>query len=142
MLNSVRYAGIARRRVDGGLRPSGETADDHRGVRTAQDERGDVDDVRDRHVRAAGDRKLHLEGGGQRREEREKDQGRERREVGARDEQREGQPAQHDDPDDVPTCASRQFPQLQCASSIVDRWDYDDRPPLGRRQEYLSRQAP
>ena len=59
---------VRRPRVQRRLTPSAGGANDHRRVRAAENQRRDVDDVRHRHVRAAGDRKLHLEGRGQRRQ--------------------------------------------------------------------------
>ena len=69
MLNSVRYGRVRRPRVQRRLAPAAGGADDHRRVRPAQDQRRDVDDVRHRHVRAAGDRELDLEGRRQRRQQ-------------------------------------------------------------------------
>ena len=111
MLKSVRYGGFFRLRVEGGLAPAARGADDHRGVRPAQDQRRDVDHVRDRHVGAAGDRKLDLERRGQRRQQDEEDQRQKGRERRARKQQPEGQGSQGDDADDVPTCTGREIPE-------------------------------
>ena len=111
---------VRRPRVQRRLAPAAGGADDHRRVRPAQDQRGDVDDVRHRHVRAAGDRELDLEGRGQRREQDEEEQRDDRRERGARNERGERQRAQRDDRDDVPAAAGRQIPEQNAVSIALD----------------------
>ena len=106
---SVRRIPLAR--AEDCLAPAARRADDHRRVRTTQDQREDVDDVRHRHVRAASDRELNLECRCQRRQDGEGREGKNGRELGARQQQDERRGAAGDDRNDVPACARRQVPE-------------------------------
>ena len=97
-------SGVQRR-----LAPAAGGADDHRGVRPAQDQRRDVDDVGHRHVRAAGDRQVDLEGRRQRRQQDQEEQREDRGERGARQEHHERDGTERDDREDVPAGAGRQI---------------------------------
>ena len=66
----LRRLGVERR-----LAPPAGRADDHRRVRSAQDERGNVDHVRHRHAGAAGDREMDFECRCQRGEEDQEKEG-------------------------------------------------------------------
>jgi hypothetical protein len=100
---------IRRLRFERRLAPAARGAEDHRGVRPAQDQARDVDDVRHRHVRAARDRKMHLEGGRERRQQDQDDQRRPRRERRPREQRAKGDGADSDDRENEPAGARRQI---------------------------------
>src|SRR6185436_13264061 len=112
---------IRRPRIDRRLAPAAGGGDDHRRVRPAQDQRRDVDDVRHRHVGAAGNRKLNLERGGERRQQDQEDERQHRRELRARDQREKREHAERDDEKDVPARARRKIPEQNPTSIPVRR---------------------